>query len=1096
MSLAMPRDPEARPLAESSAPPVAAVPPLLPGSVIRRSRLEQLLDAGMERRLTTVVADAGFGKSTLLAAWSAGRLVAWHAVSAADRDPTALAAAIVRSLSLRVPGMVAAAQTLVDLGRGPQAATDEARRSEALAGAICASLEASLTDDVSLVLDDLEVLDVEDASAALVAAICRQAPSRLHLILSSRAEPPFVVERLRLQGQVLRITGPDLAFRPVETRALVAAILGDDSRAIADRLHAATGGWPAAVRLAGEALGSVEPAARVATLDRLLRTGDPIVEAVVAQLLAAEPPAIRRLVATMSLFDRFTSGICEAVGVAVGADTLAELSLRGLFVQPIGDGGWYAIHPVVRAFAADRLAPTPRDRAAIVRRGAGWALAAGADREALSMATTHGQSSLVRRILTQRGSALLAAGHIDLVIEAAAALRRGARTPAIVRLEGEARQVRGDWDGALALFRSLPTDGGSLDPGLAWRMGLIHHMRGELNLALEVYQQGVLHAGAADDRALLRAWTAAALWLRGDVVRVRALADEALAIATEAGDHRALAVTHTVLAMVAALDGDPRANDVHYLRALDHALAGGEVLTQIRIRANRGSRFNEEGAYRSAIEELDEAIRLGELTGFAAFHALALSNRGQALYRLGRLEEARSDLEQSRAIYQRLESRMVAYPLHHLGDVYRERGDRAMALAQYEEAIAVSEPAGDLQGLVPALTGLALVLAEEDPDRAAIQAMRAVEMGPALGRTEALLALGWARLRQGDRDAARAAVVEAASLSRQRRDRAGLAEALELEAALETDPDVARTRLAEARSIWDDIGSVRATARMDRGLAALSPPADPLPTPSATAGRRARRASGGRPPDATIEIRTLGGFEARRDGELIRVTAWGSRRARDLVKILVSRRGHHVAREQLMELLWPEEDPARTSRRLSVMISTARTVLDPDRRLDPPGGIGADRDAVWLALPTDAVDVERFLASAADGLALVATDGAAAQAVLIAATEAYRGDFLEDDPYADWAVALREEARNVYIEAEHALARLSAQAGTVDDVARHLRRVLEREPYDEAAHLGLVEGLARSGRPADARRAYRAYVARMDELSVEAAPFPVVGATV
>jgi DNA-binding SARP family transcriptional activator len=197
-----------------------------------------------------------------------------------------------------------------------------------------------------------------------------------------------------------------------------------------------------------------------------------------------------------------------------------------------------------------------------------------------------------------------------------------------------------------------------------------------------------------------------------------------------------------------------------------------------------------------------------------------------------------------------------------------------------------------------------------------------------------------------------------------------------------------------------------------------------------------------------------------------------------------------------MELLWPEEDPARSSRRLSVMISTARTVLDPDRRRDPAGGIGADRDAVWLGLPADAVDVERFLASAARGLALVQADRDAAQVVLTAAAEAYRGDFLEDDPYADWAVALREEARNVYIEVEHALARLAAEAGMVDDVARHLRRVLEREPFDETAHLGLVEGLARSGRPADARRAYRAYVARMDELSVEAAPFPGVGASV
>src|SRR6185295_9533581 len=117
----------------------------------------------------------------------------------------------------------------------------------------------------------------------------------------------------------------------------------------------------------------------------------------------------------------------------------------------------------------------------------------------------------------------------------------------------------------------------------------------------------------------------------------------------------------TVLAMLAALEGDRAGNDAHYLRALDHAERAGDVLQIIRIRVNRGSRNLEEGAYAAAIVELDLAIRLAD--------------RGESRLRLGHLEEAIADLDAARLIYQRLASDDVAYPLGILGDVYRERGD-------------------------------------------------------------------------------------------------------------------------------------------------------------------------------------------------------------------------------------------------------------------------------------------------------------------------------------------------------------------------------------------------------------------------------------
>ena len=241
----------------------------------------------------------------------------------------------------------------------------------------------------------------------------------------------------------------------------------------------------------------------------------------------------------------------------------------------------------------------------------------------------------------------------------------------------------------------------------------------------------------------------------------------------------------------------------------------------------------------------------------------------------------------------------------------------------------------------------------------------------------------------------------------------------------------------------------------------------------------------------SASVRTLGGFELVRDGGTVPLAEWGSRKARDTLKILIARRGH-VPRDQLIELLWPDDDPVPAGRRLSVAVSTIRAVLDPSHRLDAGHYLAANRDAVWLVREGElAIDVESFLADAADGLALAAAGRLEEAGIRLRSAEAaYRGDFLVEDAYEDWAVGLREEARQAYVGVGHELARITAAHSDHVAAAGYLRRVLQQDEFDERAHLGLVGALAADGHPADARRAYDAYVARMEELGVEAAPFP------
>jgi hypothetical protein len=113
------------------------------------------------------------------------------------------------------------------------------------------------------------------------------------------------------------------------------------------------------------------------------------------------------------------------------------------------------------------------------------------------------------------------------------------------------------------------------------------------------------------------------------------------------------------------------------------------------------------------------------------------------------------------------------------------------------------------------------------------------------------------------------------------------------------------------------------------------------------------------PPE--VAVRTLAGFRVFRDGEAVSASAWQSKKARTLLKILIARRGRPTPREALMEQLWPGDDPLRLANRLSVTLATLRAVLDPVKHHPPEYFVTTDRDAVRLELAHVSVDVERFL---------------------------------------------------------------------------------------------------------------------------------------
>jgi DNA-binding SARP family transcriptional activator len=1047
--------------------------------LIARPRLDDLYETACLTRCTAIVAGPGFGKSTLVETWAEVTPAAIVPVGPADRAFSALSRRLTDALRLRVPtwgpSAPPEARTGPDIGR----ADDE--RAESLAAALVGSLSPHLNRPILLVVDDVDALAGSEG-ARLLDAIVRQAPPLLPVVLVGRSEPPVRLARLRVRGDVLDLGPDELALTVDETTELSELVTGDPSHGAG--VHAVTGGWPVAARLALETLredptSAFSPDASEGRLFSYLAE----------ELLEAESEEDRSLISTLAHLGPASVDLLEALGFENAGERLAALARRGMYVEYRTSQA--SVIPLVAQFLQGHD-PIPLDSLTdLRRRAATWSLDRAEPVAALAYARAAADEELVQRIIIEAGPSLIANGAAAQVVESAGSL--GETDARIDRVIGEALQATGDWDGALRVYsRSLPKSG-PVDPGFAWRIGLIHYFRGELDLAVASFERGA--EGDPTDRAMLLGWWAAATWVTGDAAQCRLLAGEALATALDVGDDAALAVAYTARALLAAMEGDRRANEMFYLRALDHATKAGDVLQQIRIHVNRGSRLLEEGSFESCIDECDVALHLADLSGYMALRALATSNRARAWLGLGRLDQAAADFDLARSIWERLGSRQIAYALAGAGDVALLRGNRVLARSSYEEAVAVMEPVGDLQGLVPAKAGLARVLVDDDPDAALRVARSAVDDRAMLAHVDALLALGEVHIARGEPAEALAAAGSALEMARSRRDRAGIAHAIELSALAGGSEN-----LSEAVRIWGELGDPlgRARARLRMVQVGEAGPEHLSSVVETLRDLGARRLLG----EATallavdeerpaVSIHCLGGFNVTVGGASVPIDAWQSKKARDLLKVLVARRGRAVHREELVEILWPDDDPRRTANRLSVALSVVRSVLSSDGDQPQDDVLVTDRSTVRLATERVGIDLEEFHSEVASATAAVRDgDDDLARSHYRRAESLYVGDLCEDNPYEEWIVAERELARSAYLDAARWLANDASSRGLASDAVRFTLRVLQRDPYDEQAYLNLVAGLAADRRHGEARRLYGQYCTRMAEIGIEAAPFP------
>jgi LuxR family transcriptional regulator, maltose regulon positive regulatory protein len=291
--------------------------------LVERPELRRRMDVALSLPLTLVVAQAGAGKTVLLKQWSAEHAAVsfvWIDVESADDDPVRFARRLLAVLAAVRPEVM----LLVRLS-----ALNADGLGDSLIQALAAELESF--PEIVIVLDDLQHM----SNAALLADIGRlvaAVPPNVHIVISTRVDPPIAWSGLRLRHRLLEIRQADLAMTKPESAELLARILGRDvPAATLDVLMSRTEGWAAGLQLAGLTLklqsDPDEFVREFGGTDRL------IAEYLTEEVLESLPEQSRVLLLRMSPLDTMTADLVDHLLERADAqDVLERLEQESMFL--------------------------------------------------------------------------------------------------------------------------------------------------------------------------------------------------------------------------------------------------------------------------------------------------------------------------------------------------------------------------------------------------------------------------------------------------------------------------------------------------------------------------------------------------------------------------------------------------------------------------------------------------------------------------------------------------------------------------------------------------------------------------------------------
>jgi LuxR family maltose regulon positive regulatory protein len=665
---------------------------------VPRGRLLAALREGAACKLTLIAAPPGFGKTTLLAEWAAAEAerdagVAWLSLDENDNDPARFFTYVVAALQRADPGIVSHAVAAL----GSPGAD--------LLGVVLPAFVndlAELPRPVALVIEDYHLITDEDVHR-LFAYLIDRSPQTLRIVLSTRQDPPFPLGRLRARGELAEVRADDLRFGDDEAAAfLVDGLHLPLTTADLDRLQAQTEGWPAALYLAALSLRGRSDASRL--IERFSGDDRYVVDYLTTEVLARQPPELRKFLLRTSVLKRLSGSLCDAVaGLEGSAARLADLERSNLFLVPLDTTrDWYRYHHLFGDLLRHELEATERAEVPLLhRRASAWYRQASLIVEAADHAIAGGDIEAAAELVGRHYASFVDQGQIATVIRWLEAMPE--------------ESVAGDWllafagavvyahDGrfeeAERLLRlaerapQVPRNG--QDPGgpVAALAGYLRLLRGDIGGTVENGRRALASAAGTDPAWALgpQMVLAPGLWWAGEPGEARRVLEAVARTGRSAGIPAATVYALGILAAIALDEQDDRTAEalateaiglVHESGLEDHPWAAMAHIVHGTIKGHANQ-------LPLATEEIERGLALGERLGawqLIVYASLALAE----------VRQRQHDSPSARRLLGRVRDILSSLPDPGDGFTRLERTEKSLKLRAPRDRVSTAAPFWEL----------------------------------------------------------------------------------------------------------------------------------------------------------------------------------------------------------------------------------------------------------------------------------------------------------------------------------------------------------------------------------------------------------------
>jgi len=306
------------------------------------------LNASQTRKLTLISAPPGFGKTTLLSEWIPQNqcCVTWISLDPADNDPFLFWTYIITALQMLDAHLGERASSILQ--------SSQPLSLESVVATLINDL-ASFSDRFVLVLDDYHVITSEAIHNTLTFLIDHQ-PPQMHLVISTRTDPPLPLARLRAYDELTELRADDLRFTSSEASIFLNQMSGLDltfQDVVA--LESRTEGWIAGLQLA--ALSMRGRADHSSFINAFTGSHRFILDYLSDQVLQQQPENLRLFLLQTSILDRLCSSLCDALTGRSDSQAILEmLDQRNLFLTQLDDDRrWYRYHHLFADVLQHRL---------------------------------------------------------------------------------------------------------------------------------------------------------------------------------------------------------------------------------------------------------------------------------------------------------------------------------------------------------------------------------------------------------------------------------------------------------------------------------------------------------------------------------------------------------------------------------------------------------------------------------------------------------------------------------------------------------------------------------------------------------------------